>query len=731
MSDPTTAPESALRDEAEALLRKLAGESARLREDQWTAIRALVVDGRRALVVQRTGWGKSAVYFVATALLRARGAGPTVIVSPLLALMRNQIGAAERAGIRARTINSANLHEWEEIQAEVAAGEVDVLLISPERLNNPDFRDEVLPKLASAVGLLVVDEAHTVSDWGHDFRPDYRRIRTFLADLPPGVPVLATTATANARVVADVAEQLGTGAEGRAGERAGGGVEGGTDGGADADTLVLRGTLDRESLALHVVRLGSPEERFAFLAEQLPNLPGSGIVYTLTVAAADEVTAFLRSRGFEVAAYSGRTEDAERREAEADLLANRVKALVATSALGMGFDKPDLGFVIHLGAPNSPIAYYQQVGRAGRGVEHAEVLLLPGQEDRAIWKYFASLAFPPEQQVRETLDALAAAGRPLSTVALEARVDLRRTRLESMLKVLDVDGAVRRVKGGWESTGRPWEYDAERYARVAAAREEEQRAMIEYEHTGECRMTFLRRQLDDPHIAGPCGRCDNCAGARFTATVSGADTEAARAALAKPGVAIPPRKLWPTGMSALGVSLTGKIPPAENAATGRALGRLTDLGWGTRLRELLADGAPDQSLPEPMLDGIVKVLAAWDWKERPTGVVSIGSHRRPGLIADTARRIAALGRLEYLGSVGLAVPGQRQAPRGNSAQRLKQVHDAFVLSDGLATAVAAHRGPILLVDDQVDTGWTMTVAARLLRQAGAEAVLPFALAVTA
>src|SRR4051794_22871405 len=582
---------TSLRDAAEERLRALAGPDALLRDDQWRAIEALVVQRRRALVVQRTGWGKSAVYFIATSLLRAQGAGPTVIVSPLLALMRNQIEAAERAGIRARTINSANLHEWEEIQGEVAGGEVDVLLISPERLNNPEFRDEVLPKLASAVGLLVVDEAHTVSDWGHDFRQDYRRIRTFLADLAPGVPVLATTATANARVVADVAEQLGT------------------DGGADA--LVLRGSLDRESLALHVVRLGSPEERFAFLAEQLPNLPGSGIIYTLTVAAADEVTAFLRSRGFEVAAYSGRTEDAERRAAEADLLANRVKALVATSALGMGFDKPDLGFVVHLGAPNSPIAYYQQVGRAGRGVDHAEVLLLPGYEDQAIWRYFASLAFPPEEQVRQTLDALAAAGRPLSTVALEARVDLRRTRLESMLKVLDVDGAVRRVKGGWQSTGQPWDYDAERYDRVAAAREEEQRAMLEYQHTGECRMTFLRRQLDDPHIAGPCGRCDNCAGARFAATVSDADTEAARAALAKPGVFILPRKMWPTGMSALGVPLSGKIPPAENAAPGRALGRLTDLGWGTRLRELLADDAPDRPLPEPMVDGIVKVLAAW------------------------------------------------------------------------------------------------------------------------
>src|SRR5439155_11405554 len=299
--------------------------------------------------------------------------------------------------------------EWDDITTEVHAGAVDVLLISPERLNNPDFRDGVLPKLAATTGLLVVDEAHCVSDWGHDFRPDYRRLRTLLDELEPGVPVLATTATANARVTADVAEQLG-------------------------DALVLRGPLDRESLRLGVLDLPGPAHRLAWFADQLATLPGSGIVYTLTVAAATETAAFLRSRGYPVAAYTGQVEDAERRAAEEDLLANRVKALVATSALGMGFDKPDLGFVVHLGAPPSPIAYYQQVGRAGRGlvgaVAHADVLLLPGAEDESIWRYFATLAFPAPERVRAVLDALAGSDRPLSTPGLEARVELSRSRLE-------------------------------------------------------------------------------------------------------------------------------------------------------------------------------------------------------------------------------------------------------------------------------------------------------------
>ena len=490
------AVDEALRDQAERCLRALAGAQARLRDDQWTAIRALALERRRALVVQRTGWGKSAVYFVSTSLLRRRGAGPTVIVSPLLALMRNQVAAAQRAGIHARTINSANPGEWEQIYTEVASGAADVLLVSPERLGDPGFRDLVLPKLTTSAGLLVIDEAHCISDWGHDFRPDYRRLRTFIADLPPGVPVLATTATANARVSRDVAEQLSSGWRGP---------------GEPPDTLVLRGPLDRDSLRLAVVSLPVPAQRLAWLADHLGDLPGSGIVYTLTVAAAHDVAGFLRAQGHDAVSYSGQTDEAQRVRVENDLFGGRLKTVVATSALGMGFDKPDLGFIVHLGAPQSPVAYYQQIGRAGRAVTRADVILLPGAEDRDIWAYFASLAFPPERVVRATLATLASADAPQSVAALETRVDLTRSRLEMMLKVLDVDGAVRRVRGGWEATGRPFAYDAERYARVAAERAREQEAMLGYAATAGCRMEYLRRELDDPQAA-PCGRCDNCTG---------------------------------------------------------------------------------------------------------------------------------------------------------------------------------------------------------------------------
>jgi ATP-dependent DNA helicase RecQ len=714
LTDTDTAPTDtaltdtdALREEAERVLRGLAGDHARLREDQWRAIAALVAERARVLVVQRTGWGKSAVYFVATALLRAAGAGPTVLVSPLLALMRNQIEAAERAGIRAATINSANTDDWSEVEAAVAAGAVDILLVSPERLNNPGFRDTVLPRLAATTGLLVVDEAHCISDWGHDFRPDYRRIRHLLGELRPGVPVLATTATANARVVDDVSATLGLGEEG-------------------GDPLVLRGSLERESLRLSVVSLPTADHRLGWLAEQLPRIPGSGIVYTLTVAQANDVTAHLRAAGLEVLAYSGQDDTDTRIAAEQALQTNQVKALVATSALGMGFDKPDLGFVVHLGAPQSPVAYYQQVGRAGRGVERADVVLLPGREDEEIWRYFASLAFPPEDRVREVLRLLADAGKPLSTPALESRVELSRSRLEMMLKVLDVDGAVRRVRGGWESTGRPWAYDEERYSRVAKLRGEEQQAMREYLTTSTCRMEYLRRELDDP-AAEPCGRCDNCAGPVQPAAVSAEFLDTARQALRRPGVEVEPRAQWPTGMAAAGIGLSGRIAAGERAEPGRALGRLSDLGWGSRLRAVLGE---DAEIPDDVRRGVVEVLSAWGWDRRPAGVVAVPSATHPQLVRSLAEGIARIGRLPLLGSLERLGTDPGPGSRVNSARRLAALHGAFTVPASLADALAElHGEPVLLVDDRVDTRWTLAVAARELRRAGAGPVLPLVLAV--
>lgn len=542
-----------------------------------------------------------------------------------------------------------------------------------------------------------------------------------LTDLPPGVPVLATTATANARVTADVAEQLGTG--------------------SGSDALVLRGPLDRESLSLAVLQLPDAAHRLAWLADHLDDLPGSGIIYTLTVAAAEEITAFLRECGHTVASYTGKTENAERQQAEEALLANKVKALVATSALGMGFDKPDLGFVVHVGSPSSPIAYYQQVGRAGRGVEHAEVLLLPGREDEAIWSYFASVAFPPEEAVRRTLDALSRADRPLSLPALEPLVELNRTRLEIMLKVLDVDGAVHRVKGGWVATGTPWSYDTERYEWVAKQRAAEQQAMRDYATTAQCRMEFLRRQLDDEEAA-PCGRCDNCAGPRFTADISPAALDTAGGSLARAGVVVEPRRMWPTGLLTIGVDLKGRIPPGEQASPGRALGRLSDIGWGNRLRPLLAPQTPDAPVPDDVAHAVVTVLADWakgpdgwasgapDAPTRPIGVVTLPSRSRPQLVQSLGSRISTVGRIPLLGSLEYTEHSDDlSVPRSNSAQRLRALHGALVVPPSLREALEAASGPVLLVDDMTESGWTLAVAARLLLRSGAQGVLPLVLAV--
>ena len=399
---------------------------------------------------------------------------------------------------------------------------------------------------------------------------------------------------------------------------------------------------------------------------------------------------------------------------------------MATSALGMGFDKPDLGFVVHLGAPASPIAYYQQVGRAGRGVERAEVVLLPGgQEDEAIWKYFASLGFPSEEQVRLVLAVLGKANGPMSTAALEPHVDLRRTRLETMLKVLDVDGAVKRVQGGWTSTGQPWAYDADRYARVSADRAAEQQAMRDYASTDGCRMLFLRRQLDDPEVTGgsaaPCGRCDRCTGRSLPADVHPESLAAAQAALGRPGVEVEPRKMWPTGLA----EVKGRIPADLQAESGRALGRLSDVGWGSRLRALL--GGPDTPVPDEVLRAVVDVLKGWGWQDRPTGVVVVPSRSRPQLVGSLGARLAEVGRLPLLGTLDLLRDVPPGAGRSNSAQRLKAVRGCFGVPEGMAL----DGRPLLLVDDVVDSGWTLTEATRVLREAGAGPVLPLVLALDA
>ncbi|HYN98735.1 MAG TPA: RecQ family ATP-dependent DNA helicase, partial [Actinomycetota bacterium] len=523
--------ESVVTARALELLHELSGPQAEFREGQLEAIRALAEDRGRVLVVQRTGWGKSAVYLITTKLLREAGGGPTILVSPLLALMRNQIAMATRLGVRADTINSSNADEWERVEAAIAGDTVDLLLVAPERFANRRFQEEVMPVIGSRIGLVVIDEIHCISDWGHDFRPDYLRLRHILDRLPAGIPVVGTTATANNRVVQDVAGQLGS-------------------------SLVLhRGGLARGGLRLHVFPMPDPAQRLAWLVGALKQLPGTGIVYCLTIRDVDRVTSWLQRHGIPAASYSGDGEAPDRIKTEEDLLQNRVKAVVATSALGMGFDKPDLSFVIHYQSPGSPIAYYQQVGRAGRALEQSWGVLLAGEEDREIQDWFIKTAFPPRAVAEEVVGLLERAGGPVSLSYFESQVNLGRTRLTQMMKVLEVEGAVEYVKGGYRRTEQPWTYPLERFNGVTAARRQEQKVMVEYRDHPGCLMEFLGRQLDDPD-AGPCGVCMNCAGSSISVEPDPDLVREAAEYLRQQPLEVEPRKQWPSGTGLR----SGKIP---------------------------------------------------------------------------------------------------------------------------------------------------------------------------
>jgi ATP-dependent DNA helicase RecQ len=688
-----------LETRATELLRRLTGrEDAGFRDGQLEAIEALVARRRRALVVQRTGWGKSAVYFVATRLLRDEGAGPTVLISPLLALMRNQIAAAERAGVVAATINSDNHDDWTSIEQGVRSGRIDLLLISPERLNNLRFRREVLPDLVSTVGMLVVDEAHCISDWGHDFRPDYRRIARVLDELPASVPVLCTTATANDRVVVDIVSQLGD------------------------DLEVIRGPLDRESLALSVVDLPQPASRLAWLAQVLPTLPGSGIVYCLTIHDSLRVAEWLTRHGISALAYSGDSEGSDRLRAESALLDNSVKALVATSALGMGFDKPDLGFVVHYQSPGSAIAYYQQVGRAGRALDSAVGVLLRGNEDRDIQDHFIRVAFPPKEQADAIVGLMEAkpGGGPVTITEIEAAVNARRMRIEGMLKVLEVEGAIERGDKGWFRTKQPWAYDEERVASVTRLRREEQAAMVAYAETEGCRMAFLREQLDDP-TAKPCGRCDNCTGESAEVELDGALVAEAVQYLRASRLEVEPRRQWPNGID----EAKGRIPKDEQLQPGRALGLLGDGGWGSVVQSLLRSGdGADVVAPEELLAAVEALVRAWAPLPTPgVGVVTwVPSVGRPALVEALAARVATALGVEAVPLVRRVRSLPPQSEMANSASQLRNVVRAFGIVDPPEGA------PVVLVDDVAESRWTLTVVGGQLIRAGSGPVFPFVLA---
>ena len=668
--------------------------AAAFRDGQEAAIRH-VVDGRgRMLVVQRTGWGKSFVYFIAARMLREEGAGPAILISPLLALMRNQIAAAERMGARAFTINSENQDEWEAVESALQRNEVDILLISPERLANEHFRSDVLAPVAARISLLVVDEAHCISDWGHDFRPHYRFIERLLRTLPANLRVLATTATANNRVLADLQTVLGP------------------------NLTVSRGELGRPSLRLQTMRMSSQAERMAWLAHHLPNIQGSGIIYTLTVRDAVQLAGWLQSRGINAQAYSGETGD-RRVELEQDLLNNRVKALVATTALGMGFDKPDLAFVIHYQTPGSVVAYYQQVGRAGRALAAAHGVLLSGAEEGEINDYFIESAFPSRQEVADVLGALQAAPAGLSINELMPRVNVPRGRIDKALQLMSLEAPAPIVKQGtrWTLTAAPladtfWE----RAGRLTDLRRAEQRQMQQYVALTDGHMDFLIRALD-----GEPGTPAAPDIAPLPATVDAALMREAIVFLRRTSLDLAPRRQWPGG-GLPHMDVRGTIPEANRARMGKVLCVWGDEGWGSLVRQ---GKSRDGRLADQLVEACATVTRSWAPQPPPAWVACIPSRRHPQLVPDFARRLATALSLPFHPVLDKTDDRPAQKQMANSSQQARNVDGALAIRGQVPT------GPVLLVDDMVDSGWTLTVAAYLLTANGSGPVYPLALASTA
>ena len=665
-----------------------------LREGQGAAMAHVVEGCGRLLLVQKTGWGKSSVYFIAAKLLREAGMGPALLISPLLALMRNQIAAAERMGVRAATINSDNRDDWAEVEAALVRDEVDILLISPERPANEQFRDHVLGPMAGRVSLLVIDEAHCISDWGHDFRPHYRLIERMIRALPANVRLLATTATANDRVLADLREVLGP------------------------NLTVSRGDLSRSSLYLQTIRLPGQTERLAWLAENVRRLEGNGIIYTLTVRDAEQVADWLKQNGIVAEAYTGRSGE-QRPALEQALLDNRLKALVATTALGMGFDKPDLSFVIHYQSPGSVVAYYQQVGRAGRALRAAYGVLLSGEEETDINDYFINTAFPTRAEVESVIGALESAADGLSVPALMEKVNVSRGRIEKTLLLLSLESPAPVVKMDrrWQLTpGKLTDGFWQRAERLTTLRRAEQKQMQEYVELADGHMEFLIRALDgDPsHYRNP-----NLSS--LPAEMQPALVQKAAAFLKRTHRVIEPRRMWPGGGLA-GLDLRGAIPEPNRAQPGRALCVWGDAGWG----KLVCDGKyRDQHFPDELAGAAAAMVREWRPEPTPEWVTCIPSPRHPELVPDFARRLAELLNLPFQPALARRGEQPEQKTMANSSQQARNVAGSLDISKS-----AISPGAVLLVDDVVDSRWTMTVAAHLLTTHGTGAIFPLTLAAT-
>ncbi len=683
-----------------SLLKKAIGQNATFRPDQWEAIEALLLK-RKTLVVEKTGWGKSIVYFIAAKILRDQGNGITLLISPLLSLMRNQIEAAEKIGLRALTINSMNQNDWSQIEKEILAGNCDLLLISPERLANESFRKNILNAITenNGIGMLVVDEAHCISDWGHDFRPDYRRIVRVVDNLPSNVSLLATTATANDRVINDIKEQFGE------------------------DLFIIRGPLTRESLKIQVIKIADQAERLAWLFENVDKMPGSGIIYCLTKNDCNRVAKWLRDKGINALEYHTDLSPnfAEQKQLEEErenkLMNNEIKVLVATIKIGMGFDKPDLGFVIHYQRPGSLVAYYQQIGRAGRKLETAYVILLNGLEDDAIQEYFIKSAFPGDQEIQKVLTVIEDADHGVNKNDLNRLLNMRPGRIDNCLKMLEIDRVISKENSIYTRTPVKWTPDVQRCSRVKELRYHELQTIKDFVVLTTCYMRLISEELDAPD-KHDCNRCSNCEGVKFFDD-SVKDTNLIEAANYLRGgyIELTPRKQWPAGIIA---ETRRAIPREHQNEEGRILCSYGDAGWGKYVKE---DKYEKGYFRDELVDAAADLIKyKWEKENEPTWATSVPSLRNPDLVKSYTQRLAEKLGIPYIEAI---IKNQETSPQKlmeNSYQQAKNVEQVF------SVQMIRANEPVLLVDDIVDSKWTMTICGKELRSNGAGEVYPFVLA---
>ncbi|KAI4446213.1 ATP-dependent RNA helicase DbpA [Eubacterium plexicaudatum ASF492] len=677
-------------------LKNTYGEEAEFRDGQEEAIQE-VLNGKRLLVVQKTGWGKSLVYFLATRMIRKRTQAVTLIISPLLALMNNQIVSADKLGLQVETINSENMDNWESVIERLEKNRIDALIVSPERLANEEFQ-ELFRTGILRIGLFVVDEAHCISDWGHDFRPDYRRIVDVIRRLPSNIPVLATTATANDRVIKDIKEQLGE------------------------DIIVSRGSLMRESLQLQVIRLTTKEERLAWILDHIMELPGTGIIYCLTVSDCQLVYKWLCTNGIPSRCYYAdlKNDGTEDKQTIVDLfMTNQIKVLAATVAFGMGFDKPDIGFVIHFQKPGNLVAYYQQIGRAGRGISRALAILLSGGEDNRINNYFIESAFPTEDLMEEVMSAVRENPDPgLKQSDFEKLINMKPSKIKACLKYLVVEGAIYKDGAYYRPAARFWKPDMEKSREITAIRRNELEQMTDFAGTGSCYMKYIAGVLDDSR-AKACGTCSNCLNRPIVSEELRQNTLLKAQSFIKEDFhEIDPRKQWPSGVLVDGKN---RIPKEFLCETGRVLSYYGDAGWG----RLVAEGKyRDHHFDDQLVEAAAGLLTDFVEEHEIRWVTGIPSLRRPALVPEFARRLAAQLHLNYAQVIEKVKDTRCQKELNTSFLQYENVKDSFEVKQAFSENV-------LLVDDMVDSRWTFTVCGYKLRESGSGKVFPFALASSA